>query len=393
MGGLLAVIGTIVLCTARKPEILIWARILQGFSGGAVYSAGLPLIADSVKPSEVGSWFVASELIDESNFLVLDLFLRLIIIEKGTAALWDEPEAPPIPHPAEVSVPKTPEPLWKHHTILTKDIFADHEHLQEPFGSDSEDGSSIFRVSLDTQSDASSYSASTTESLRPQSWFPRRFQSTAVILGSRRLMTAVFGVFVYIFICSSFDGILTQFVKRTFNFNSFGAGIMFLAISTPALFGTVYGALSDRYGPRNLALIGFIVAALGLALIVLITHDSGAQKAGLSIILVIIGIGVELILTPVSADMFYEADNLEESHPNTFGEAGPYAQVYSLLCVALGLATAVGPAWSGFMYEVTSWSFTMLPLVVMCLVGSVPVYLYTGGRQERAIALPHDDSA
>ena len=91
--------------------------------------------------------------------------------------------------------------------------------------------------------------------------------------------------------------------------------------------------------------------------------------------------------------MFYEADNLEESHPNIFGEAGPYAQVYSLLCIAIGLATAVGPAWSGFVYEVTNWSFTMLLLVVMCVLGSIPVYLYTGGRHERAIALGEDNNA
>ena len=102
-------------------------------------------------------------------------------------------------------------------------------------------------------------------------------------------MTAVFGVFVYTTIAASFDGILPQFVKRTFNWDSFGAGIIFLAFSTPALLGTVYGALSDRYGPRNVALIGFIIATLGLALAVLITHDSNAQKAGLSIVLVVIG--------------------------------------------------------------------------------------------------------
>ena len=58
-GSILAIFGTILFCLARAPEILVWARILQGFANGAVYSAGLPLIADTVKPSEVGSWSVA----------------------------------------------------------------------------------------------------------------------------------------------------------------------------------------------------------------------------------------------------------------------------------------------------------------------------------------------
>ena len=88
--------------------------------------------------------------------------------------------------------------------------------------------------------------------------------------------------------------------------------------------------------------------------------------------------------------MFYEADILEEENPTVFGEAGSYAQVYALLCAALGLATAVGPAWTGFMYEKTNWSITMLTLVLICLLGSIPVFLYTGGRQNRAIVLDED---
>lgn len=88
--------------------------------------------------------------------------------------------------------------------------------------------------------------------------------------------------------------------------------------------------------------------------------------------------------------MFYEAGILEEENPNVFGEAGSYAQVYSLLCAALGFATAVGPAWSGFIYEETNWGITMLTLVLICLLGSIPVFLYTGGRHDRAIALEQD---
>ena len=89
--------------------------------------------------------------------------------------------------------------------------------------------------------------------------------------------------------------------------------------------------------------------------------------------------------------MFYEAAILEEDNANVFGEAGSYAQVYSLLCAALGLATAVGPAWTGYMYEKTNWGFTMLTLVFLCLLGSIPVFLYTGGRQKKAIVFADDE--
>ncbi|KAI4257407.1 MAG: hypothetical protein L6R42_005680, partial [Xanthoria sp. 1 TBL-2021] len=87
--------------------------------------------------------------------------------------------------------------------------------------------------------------------------------------------------------------------------------------------------------------------------------------------------------------MSYEADILAEENPDVFGEAGSHAKVYSL-CAAFGLAIAVGPAWTGFLYEETNWGITMLILVLLCLLGSIPVFLYTGGRQSKAIALEED---
>ena len=62
LGSLLALVGTAVFCVAEAPWLLIVARLCQGASNGAVYSAGLPLIADTVSPDEVGSWYVFEAL-------------------------------------------------------------------------------------------------------------------------------------------------------------------------------------------------------------------------------------------------------------------------------------------------------------------------------------------
>ena len=62
LGSLLALVGTRVFCMAEAPWLLVVARLCQGASNGAVYSAGLPLIADTVSPDEVGSWYVCEDL-------------------------------------------------------------------------------------------------------------------------------------------------------------------------------------------------------------------------------------------------------------------------------------------------------------------------------------------
>lgn len=90
------------------------------------------------------------------------------------------------------------------------------------------------------------------------------------------------------------------------------------------------------------------------------------------------GTGMNLILTPLAADMLYEANIIEEHNADVFGDTGTYALVYSFLCAAFGLATSVGPAWSGFMYEEINWTASMISLVAFCLLGGVGVFFYTG---------------
>ncbi|KAL8640414.1 MAG: hypothetical protein Q9228_002664 [Teloschistes exilis] len=112
LGSLLALVGTAVFCVAEAPWLLVVARLCQGASNGAVYSAGLPLIADTVSPAEVGSGmgfvfsgmtggflvspFLAGIVYAKAGYLPVfilvfaslgfDLFLRIIIIEGKTRA-------------------------------------------------------------------------------------------------------------------------------------------------------------------------------------------------------------------------------------------------------------------------------------------------------------------
>ena len=78
--------------------------------------------------------------------------------------------------------------------------------------------------------------------------------------------------------------------------------------------------------------------------------------------------------------MFDEVEDIAALHPDVFGSCGAYAQAYSLFDAALGLATIVGPAWSGLFLEKTSWQITSGSLAVLCAVGGVPVWAYTGKR-------------
>ncbi|KAI4097493.1 MAG: hypothetical protein LQ344_000225 [Seirophora lacunosa] len=92
-----------------------------------------------------------------------------------------------------------------------------------------------------------------------------------------------------------------------------------------------------------------------------------------------IGVGLNLILPALLADLFYEVEILAETHSDTFGAGGAYAQAYSLLCAALGAGTAFGPIWAGLFYQETSWPITMITLAALTCLPAPGVYRYTGG--------------
>ena len=54
---LLAFVSTLLFCWGETPWILVLARAFQGISGSFIYTAGLALVADSVRSDEVGSWY------------------------------------------------------------------------------------------------------------------------------------------------------------------------------------------------------------------------------------------------------------------------------------------------------------------------------------------------
>lgn len=96
------------------------------------------------------------------------------------------------------------------------------------------------------------------------------------------------------------------------------------------------------------------------------------------------GIGCNLILAALAADLFHEVESLAERNPHTFDRKMAFAQAYSLFDSAVGFATAVGPAWAGFIYHQTTWQISVFSLACICALGSIQVYFYTGGLPEKS---------
>lgn len=207
--------------------------------------------------------------------LAFDLFLRTIIVERKIVAEYGIREVEW--RPSEIE-----EDDENPHTIASPGLgFADDRPASSQ-GSLTACGDERERQTVHSQNKVAIIP-------RPLPWLTQSFPKMAVLLGSPRLSAAVYGCFTYMTIVGSFDATLPLFVKRTFGWDSQGVGLIFLALTAPALAGAAFGAASDRYGPRNVALSGFSLASLSLALLALIRDDSIAAKVGLAALLVTLG--------------------------------------------------------------------------------------------------------
>lgn len=168
-----------------------------------------------------------------------------------------------------------------------------------------------------------------------------------LLLRSPRVLAGVYGVFTQFGMLASFDAFLPLFVEGRFGWGSLGAGLIFLNIAIPALLGPLAGKISDRYGPRRVALVGCIFTAPPLFLLRLVDENTRQQIILLCALLVVAGVFLTLIISPLAADISFAVDEMEIKDPGCFGDKGAYAQAYALFNCSMAAACVVGPLLTG----------------------------------------------
>ncbi|KAL8856520.1 MAG: hypothetical protein Q9178_006835 [Gyalolechia marmorata] len=378
--------ATVLFGLAKASWVLLISRLLQGFSAAITYTVGLALLVDTVGRDNIGQWMgtalssssfglIVSPLLGGIVYakagymsvfamalalIVFDIGMRLVMIEKKKAAQYKPLDA------------LTPENGF--YGTFTNE----RSPVREP-----SNGSTQARKPQD-DSQASLLPNEPQKTATRQSKMPVILK----LLGIPRLLAAIYGIFVNVSTLTAFDGVLPLYVKKLFGWNSLEAGLIFLCLAIPALTGPIVGQLSDKLGPRWIAVAGCSLTAPPLVLLRLVDHDSLEQKILLCALLVCCelkdpviihlpdngdtGFTLILIVSPVAADLSAVVEETERANPNAFGPGGAYAQAFALFNCSMAAATLFGPVAAGAIVERHGWGALTAAMGAFAFSGAIP---------------------
>ncbi|KAK2756091.1 hypothetical protein FQN54_005498 [Arachnomyces sp. PD_36] len=367
LAGLVLLTGaTVMLCLARSIPVLIVARVFQGLSGSIVWTVAIAIMTDRVGTQKFGAIMglitvarsagvllgpiIGGVLYAKAGYYAVfgtlfgllgaDVLFRCVLIETRKAQKWDPSIGPEVD---------------KSESAMDGSDEQESIESEKPMELSGRKRGSLYRLA---------------HSLPP----------FVTLLGSIRLVVALWGCFVQAIVLGCMDAVLPLFVHGIFNWGSTGAGLLFFALMVPTLVSPVFGWLTDNYGPRWYAAGGLLVTAIPLILLRLVTHDSVDQKALLCVLLALVGAFTTCFEIPLCVDVLRAVELKGEEDPKKYGGKGAYAQAFGLNNMVWAAGMVVGPIWGGFVFENAGWGTLTWTLGLVSAVSAIPAAIYVGGN-------------
>ncbi|CZT14732.1 related to vesicular amine transporter [Ramularia collo-cygni] len=359
--GLITLIGgTAMICVGNSTGLLIAGRVVSGASAAIVWTASAAMIIANIQEAEVGKALGLAALAlnmggmagpilggivyDHGGYyavygmafgvLMVDVILRIIMIEKTDAAKWIKKETSEKPTES---------------TINTDSIVVD----QPPSNAD----------------------------IQPQRAWKRRLPLMIQLLASYRIFIAIVGSFVTALLLAAFETVLPLFVETNFHFTATGAGLIFIPLILPSLFDPLFGHWCDKHprAGRFIAAAGFLCAMPPLVLLRLVKGGDTGQVVLLCGLLAIIGLCIAMTAPPLMIEINQGIAAFEQKHPGVFGSRGAVGQGYALFICAFAAGTLLGPLLAGSLKEKSNWGTMGWVLGLFSGVTAIPIGLWLNG--------------
>ena len=196
-----------------------------------------------------------------------------------------------------------------------------------------------------------------------------------------RLLTAQFLSVVQAMLFGAFDATIPTVAEDYYGFNSLQSGLLFIALILPnMLIGPLAGWSVDRRGPKLLAVCGFGFLVPAIVLLRLVQPGGKSQIALFCGLLALCGAGLGAIGSPSIVEAAYVVQRYDNANPDFFGVNGPYGQLYALNAMAFSIGLTIGPLISGSLRNAIGYGDMNIFIAAFCLIAAVLSFMYIGGK-------------
>ncbi|KAJ5690787.1 hypothetical protein N7462_005179 [Penicillium macrosclerotiorum] len=363
--------ATALLCVGTNLGLWIAGRLFQGATAAVVWTVGIALLVDTVGKEGLGQAIgyvsmslslgtLAGPLLGgvlyehggyysvfglAFGFIGIDIFLRLVLIEKRHAARWLASETRPLSS-VQRSGEKSSLATTSNPPVLASIDDMPYENQEKP-------------------------------SKRRRN----PFGQILILLSSSRLVVSLWGYFVISLVLTSFDSVLPLFVQETFRWEQTGQGLIFIALIVPHISDPITGYIIDRYPrtPRYLVAGAFICSVPLAVLLRLVTDNSMHHKIILCALLSMLGLCMAVAMPPLVAEVFHAVKEKEDQSPEIFGAGGAMALAFGLSNMGFAAGSLIGPFFAGFIRQNAGWSTMGWAMGLIAGVSAIPSFFFLGG--------------
>ncbi|GKZ34894.1 hypothetical protein AbraIFM66950_005291 [Aspergillus brasiliensis] len=372
--GLLALAGTtIVFWFAETVSALVIARSLQGLSAAVVWTVGLALVVDTVGKDQVGAAmgyvsmaltvgtvfgpFIGGVMLSRVGYhsvfvlaigmIVLDISLRLVMVEPKNAAQW----------------------IQSSSGGETQGLLNEAEAHGTRYDAITANVSAGQTSGLDDECPTEGMTSRRTTSV----------PGIVRLIFSGKLLVVLLATVVDAIIWSAFDTVLPLYVMKTFGWGSFEIGLCFLPLFAPSFLSPWIGDAVDRWGAPRVAFIGFLLDFPTLLLFQLVARNTTQDQVLLYVFLFLAGVASTLQMVSLMTEVNNVTERYEQEFPGIFGHQGGTAQAYGLFNVAWSGGQVLGPLVAGLLVERAGW--TTMVTVLGAISGGISVIIALSDRR------------
>ena len=203
-----------------------------------------------------------------------------------------------------------------------------------------------------------------------------------ILLTQPRMQSAMLGALMSDLFLTAISSTLPLRLKTLFGFNSQSAGIIFLFLMVANFASPFLGALGDRVGAKATITSGYVLLIPCWILLRLVEHNDKGHLAVLYVLLVLIGVGLNLILAPVFSEAKAAVDELNEENPGLLGAGSAYATSFALMNTSYAAGTLIGPTLGSLMVSRIGWGNATMVFGIWSAVCVIPT-LYAAGPKAK----------